>query len=94
MMVRRLRPGRRIARRVAPLGLLPSEWSRAEADLAAAERALDAARAAAHACPACSRMAVVAAECPKLTLDQVDAIVQRQIALGRCAAHSYADATE
>lgn len=45
-------------------------------------------------CPACIRMCALRQRYPKLTVDQVDAIVRRQIALGTCRPHAYADAPD
>jgi hypothetical protein len=49
---------------------------------------------AAIICPACLRMNELHRQNPRLTVDQLDALVKRQIALGHCRAHSYADAPD
>jgi hypothetical protein len=45
-------------------------------------------------CPACLRMRQLHKQHPRLRLEQLEAIVRRQITLGHCRAHSYADAPD
>lgn len=69
-------------------------WAQADELFAKADRLFERLDEAAAPCPACAKMRELHQRYPKLSVEQLDAIVRRLIALGRCDAHHYADAPD
>lgn len=84
----------RVVKTMGPLEMTDEVWVRADELFAEADRLFDSLGRPAVPCPACAKMRELHQRYPKLSVEQLDAIVRRLIALGRCHAHHYADAPD